>query len=477
MFLAPLDRPLDWKHPPRLALGLCLLLLAIFIPWHIADRHLERELAEQYRNTLMAIEWPLYETHAMRTGQREMLGKLKGLYAASKGDPAKLDDVALYIAMDDGFVAALELQGKDYLSEEHFEAWKKARAELNPRRGSLSVRALGIDPQAFRPITFLTFGLVQADVVQLVAAIVLLATIGVAVELALGSGAVLAALLGGGATGALGFLLSNGSDVLPLSGASVGAAAVVGMYLMHFRTGRIRVANRYDWPAGALIILWLVLFGLEIAFAPLRTCEIVARVVAFASGPLWAYAYARWFVNAADFMPVITNDEPEDETQKEYRRKLNVALEAVGRMEFSQAQKILREMVKEYPSDLRVLTQLYYLEKLTPGPTFDAVARRLFGMVAGDSDQMVLGVYRDYLRHSPTRAALDVETSLKLVLRFTRMREVMEADKLMRIVLEKNNKHPLVIKAASALADAMERLQEPVRARFFRQVAAGAAAG
>ncbi|MFZ5562195.1 MAG: rhomboid family intramembrane serine protease [Pseudomonadota bacterium] len=473
MLLAPLDRPFDWKHPPRLALGLCLLLLLIFIPWHSADRHLERELAEQYRKTLMDVEWPLYETHANRTGQRVMLGKLKGMHAASTGDPAKLDQVALYVAMDDGFVAALELQGRDYMSAEQFANWQRARAEFNPRRGSLSTQALGVDPQEFRPITFLTFGLVQADFVQLLAALLLLLTVGVAVELALGSGAVLAGLLGGGATGALAFLASNGSDVLPLSGASVGLAAVAGMYLMHFRTGKVLVANRLQWPAYSLAGLWVALVALESLLAPLRTCEVVARVAALASGPLWAHAYARWFVNAADFMPVISDDAPEDAQQLEYRQKLNQALEAVARLDFPVAQKVLREMVKQYPSDLRVLSQLYYLEKLTPGPTFDAVARRLFGMAAGEADTLVLGIYRDYLRYSPNRAALDVETSLKLVLRFTRMREVMEADKLMRLVLEKNTSHPLIAKAAALLADAMERLQEPVRARFFRQVAAG----
>jgi membrane associated rhomboid family serine protease len=472
MLLSPLDRPFDWKNPPRLAIGFALLLIAIFLPWHVADRHLQEELANEYRRNLWAIEWPLYETHAARTGQGEMLSKLKGRVAASKGDPSKLNDVAMYVAMDDGFVLAMSINGKDYLSTEQLERWRHAREEFDPKRGRLSTRALGLDPQAFRPITFLTFGLVQADIVQLATAVVLLLTLGIAMELALGSGAVLAGLLGGGATGALGFLVSNGSDVLPLSGASIGVSAVVGMFLMHFRGGKILVAGRWQWPAGTAVLLWFALLGMEFVFVPLRTSELVARVVAFASGPLWAYAYARWFVNASDFMPVISNDEPEDEVQLEYRQKLHQALEGVGRMEFASAQKVLREMVKQYPSDLRVLSQLYYLEKLTPGPTFDAVARRIFGIVSPDTDQLVLNVYRDYLRHAPNRAALDVETSLKLVLRFTRMREVMEADKLMRTVLDKNARHPLIAKAASALADAMEALQEPVRARFFRQAAA-----
>jgi hypothetical protein len=59
---------------------------------------------------------------------------------------------------------------------------------------------------------------------------------------------------------------------------------------------------------------------------------------------------------------------------------------------------------------------------------------------------------------------------MKMVARLTRMNEVMEADKLMRKVLEKNTTHPLISKTAQALGDALERMQEPARARFYRQL-------
>ncbi|HET8730615.1 MAG TPA: rhomboid family intramembrane serine protease, partial [Moraxellaceae bacterium] len=451
-----------------------LLLLLIFIPWHVADRSLEKELANEYKQKLLKTEWPLYETHALRTGQRTMLKRLQAEYSASKEDPARLDNVALYVLLDDSFVEALNQQGKDYLSPEQFSAWKEARDAIDPRRGKLSARALGVDPQqGTRPITLLTFGLVQGDVMQLVAALLLLLSIGACIELALGSGAVLASLLGGGATGAIAFLIANGGDVLPLTGASVGAAAVTGMYFMHFKTGKVRALNRFDIPAYSLAILWLVLVGAELVVSSLRTSEIVARVAALASGPLWAYAYAKWFVNAADFMPVISDDETVDEKDLAYRQQLNQALEAVARMEFAQAQKLLRDLIRQNPSDMRILTQLYNVEKLTPGnPGYDAVARRLFNYSAAENDQLVLRTYRDYLRYSKKQAALDMETSIKLVARLTRMNEVIEADKLMRQVLDRKTPHPLIQKTALALADALERLREPARARFLRQAVA-----
>lgn len=474
MLLTPLDRPFEWKHPPRLALGICLLLLLIFIPWHAADLRLEKELATEYREKLLRIEWPLYETHALKTGQRTMLKRLQAEYSAAKEDPERLDNVALYVLMDDSFVEAMEKSGQDYLTPDQYSHWKEARDDLDPRRGHLSSRALGVDPQqGTRPITLLTFGLVQGDFLQLVAALLLLLSVGVCMELALGSGAVLASVLGGGATGAIAFMIANGGDVLPLTGASVGAAAVTGMYLMHFKGGKVRAFNRFEIPAYSLALLWLVLVAAEFVGSSLRVSELVARIAALASGPLWAFAYAKWFVNASDFMPIISGEATEDEKDVAYRQQLNQALEAVARIEFPQAQKLLREMIRAYPSDMRLLTQLYNVEKLTPAnPGYDAVARRLFNFSAAENDQLVLRTYRDYLRYSPKRLALDLETSLKLVARFTRMNEVMEGDKLMRQVLEMQKPHPLIQKTALALADALERLREPSRARFLRQAVA-----
>ena len=173
MLITPVDRPFNWKQPPRLSLGLSLVLLLIFAPWHLADLRLERGLVQQYTQTLLATEWPLYETHALKTGQGRELAALKQDYAAGK-----MDRIALYIGMDDGFVAAMQQSGQDYLTAERFSAWKRARADFDPQRGRLGGRALGIDPQQFRPITFLTFGLVQPGMVEMAVALLLLLTFG-----------------------------------------------------------------------------------------------------------------------------------------------------------------------------------------------------------------------------------------------------------------------------------------------------------
>lgn len=463
MIITPLDRPLDWKTPPRLVLGLSVVLTLIFVLWHLADSKREQALDDLYRTQLLPIEWELYETHAGRTGQSSVMPGLKKAHAA--GD---ITSIRRYIGSDDGFVGDVQSNGLSYLPPATFESWKRARQQFDSERTKISVQALGIDPEEFRPITFLSLSLVQPDVVHLIGVLVLLLSAGAALELALGSGAVLAGAIGGGAVGAIIFLMFNGKGVQPMAGGLAAASGLAGMFLMQFRTSKVRWLGSFELSAAILAAIWLVIIIADFFMSGQRIPLLAAQVTALLSGPLLLLAHQRWFTHDEE-EEQLPAAEPEEDIDHAYREALQKALDAVARLDFTEGQKRLREMVKAYPQDMRVLVQLYHIEKLTPtGSTYDAVARRLFNLAGGDDTEM-LKTYRDYQRNSPDQKALDIETSLKMVARLTRMNEVMEADKLMRKVLEKNRTHPLVSKTALALADALARLQEPARARFFRQ--------
>lgn len=464
MIITPLDRPLNWKAPPRLALGLSLVLTLVFVFWHMADNQREQTLNELYRTQLLPVEWELYETHAGRTGQSSAMPKLKAAHA--EGD---ITPIRRYIGSDDRFVADVLSNGLSYMPPANFNAWKTARETFDQERSKISVQALGIDPEQFRPITFLSFSLVQPDAIHLLCVLVLLLSAGAALELALGSGAVLAGAIGGGAIGAIVYLIVNGKGVLPMAGGMAAASGLTGMFLMQFRTGKVRWFGSVELSAAILAIIWLAAAIADFFMSGQRIPLLTAQIAALLAGPLLLLAHQRWFTPDEESLEPLPVAEPEEDLDLAYRESLQKALDAVARLDFVESQKRLREMVKTYPQDMRVLVQLYHLEKLTPtGSTYDAVARRLFNLTSGDDIEM-LKIYRDYQRSSPEQKALDIETSLKLVARLTRMNEVMEADKLMRKVLEKNSTHPLVSKTALALADALAKLQEPARARFFRQ--------
>lgn len=472
MLAIPVDRPLHWKNPPRLVLTLSLVLVLVFIFWHGADRQREAEMDALYKQHLLALEWSVYETHAGRTGQ---VAALRQLQEAER--LGNVDLLRRYIGEDDRFVAEMTAHGSNYVEPEAFKAWQRQRALFDAERSKLSAKALGVDPEVFRPITFLTHTLISSDGLQLLAVLLLLLSAGFALEMALGSGALLAGWVGGGLVGAVVYLLLNGNNVLPLAGGSAAAAGVTGMAIAHFRTSPLLWFTRLSFSAVLLPVLWLALFGAEILLGERRVPELVASVVALLAGPLFYLAHERWFSHP-EAAPVV-EAVPETDLDEAYRTQLAAALDAVARMEFAEARKRLRELVKAYPRDTRVLWQLYQLEKLTPSSdTYDAVTRRLLALGSSDDDsRTVLQVYREYDRLSEHKRALDTETSLKLAMRFARLGEVKDAEKAMKTVLDKKAQHALLPKAAAALAQAFDKLADPARAERYRELAATSGGG
>lgn len=466
MLMTPLTPPVDWKNPPRLALGLSLLLSLLFVFWHGADMERQRAMDAQYRQSLLAIEWELYETHAGRSGQIAVMEHLKEAHRT--GDVSVL---RRYIGTDDSFVADMTNTGGNYIAPDIYNAWKSARSGFDDERSKLAEEALGIDPERFRPITFLTYSLVQPDVIQFIGVLLLLLTAGFALEVALGSGAVLAGFLGGGLIGAMTYLLANGNNVLILTGGGAAAASLTGMALAHFRAGPVRWLGSVQFSAILLLLLWLTVFGAEILLTEERLPELAAQLAALLFGPLWYFAHQRWFAHDADGQDVAP--EPETDLDDAYRHQLHEALEAIARMDFVGARKRLRELVKAYPHDLRALSQLYQVEKLEPqSDTFSAVARRLFQLAnTDDGVHTALLAYREYDRLSENKRALDTETVLKLVMRFARVGEVKDGEKLMKLVLDRKASHALLPKAALAMAQACEQLQDNSRAERYRELA------
>lgn len=468
MFLTPANHSFNWKQPPRLVFGLALVLSLIFMLWHSADIRRTQELHTLYTQQLLPIEWELYDTHLLKAGQGSALKRLKE--AKEQGDTGTL---AQYMGADDAFVDAVNMQGADYLPPDVLGKWQSTRRNFNEEHRLLSQEALGVDPQHFRPITFLTFSFVQADIVQLLGALLLLLTAGMALEIALGSGAVLAGFLGGGIAGAITYLIVNGGGVLPLAGAGASIGGVLGMFIMHFRAQKLKYFGAAELSALFIPVLWLAWLLAEFFVSGLRTAELLAQIAGLASGPLWYVVYQRWFAGREEEVAALPEASAED-LDHSYREQLQQALDAIAALDFVTAQKRLRELVKSRPQDLRALEQLYHLEKLQPASTtFDAVARRFFILAtqAESGGRQALMVYRDYDKASLDKKALDTEVCLRLVIRFAKLGEIKDAEKIIRSVLARKVNHPLLAKAAHALSQACEQLQDTARAEQYREIA------
>lgn len=467
MLLTPVDRPFYWKTSPRLLFGLALVITLVFLFWHRADVQRLEHLNAQYQQELLPVEWPLYETHLLRMGQRQALNRLNAAY-----DSGNIEQLSRYLGSDAGFVQAIEANGKEYLPDDVLDHWRVSRQQFDEEQRKLGAEALGVDPQKFRPITFFTYSLINEGLVQFIGAIFFLLTAGLALELALGSGAVLGSYFLGGLIGAITYLLVHAGGTLPLSGTGPAAASVIGMFVAHFRAGPVKLLGRVSLTALILPVMWLAYLALQFWLDNLSVPALVAQITAFFTGPLCYLAYQRWFQHENETIEIAPQEE--NDADLLYREQLQQALDAIARMEFVDAQKRLRELVKQYPSDLRALAQLYQVEKLTPdSTTFDAVARRFFQLATHSEDGIwaALPVYRDYDKLSLEKRALDTETSLKLIMGFARIGEVKEAEKLMKALMARKATHALLPKAAHALSQAFDKLQDPARAAQYKEMA------
>lgn len=462
MFLLPKNYVFDIKNPPRLTLAMLAVLTLIFLAWPRLDIDRQVSLDQQYINELMKIEWPLYETHLLKTRQSSLLTELQESYAREEYEP-----IAQQLGADKAFVQSLHTNGADYLDSEVYSNWQQSRNAYDSEHKKLSSSAIGLNAQDFRPITFITHQLLENSWTTLLGHVILLVTAGLVIEVLFGGMALLVLMLGGGLLGGITFLLLNSNSVIPYIGAGASISAVVSAFLYRLRNEKLYLLGKTPITPWLIAGIWCAVIAAEFLFVNASWQRLLPQIIALLAGPFLLIAYERW-LKPSD---VVVVEVEEVDNDLVYREQLNKTLQVIGNMQFEEAKKQLRELVKAYPRDLRVLEQLYKVEKLSPqSDTFEAVARRLFNLSNTDeAAQICLNIYRDYSKLTHDSRALDMDTTLKLVLRFARLGEVKEAEKLMRSAIDKKISHALLPKAAHSLAVAFEKLQDSSRANYYRE--------
>jgi len=204
MLLMPSDKPFDYRQPPRLSLGLAALLLILFM-WFVPQENTQlNNLNELYQHELLAIVWPLYPTHLLQNKQNQTLDKLN--QAGSEKDYMVITQ---QIGFDRRFVNHVESMGENYLEPEELAKWKQARQEFDKERNQLSSQVLGLDPQRFYPITYISYSFIDYQSMHVLTSVLLLLLVGMATEWAMGSGAILSAWFLGSITAGIVYQLSH----------------------------------------------------------------------------------------------------------------------------------------------------------------------------------------------------------------------------------------------------------------------------
>lgn len=471
MLFAPADKPFDYRKPPRLSLGLAALLLALAFWLFPSDEERSGALDRQYRAELLAVEWPLYPQHLMQHGQARRIPALET--ARQSGQ----DEVLVrQLGYDRGFAEGLRSSGADYLDPETLARWQQSRDAFDSERNRLSSQVLGLDPQRFRPITFLSHAFTDSNLYAVLLSVLILLLVGMPAEWAAGSGALLTAWLAGSLAGSFGWLVLHWNSVQPLTGSAHGLSGVIGLAAWQFRQrGSLRILES-AFTLGLVIpaAMALLLAGLQVYWQGGDWRIAISLFLALAAGTAVALAHDRWYRHddTEEALPQF-EETPISET---YRQDLNQVMQKISQMQFVAAEKNIRALLERYPGDKRLLEQLYHLVKLNPGGLeFEEIAFSLLTLPNQPaSNNVSLRIYRDYIKRSPTFVALDDNTSLQLVLRFTRIDALKEAEELFKNVLESKRQAPLLAKAAVALAQACAARGIEQRASYYAGLARSA---
>lgn len=470
MLLTPADQPFDYRRPPRLSLGLAALLLILFAWLHPIDADRAQTMNEFYGQHLLQVEWPLYPTHLLQKQQVDTLKQLQTAY-----DQKDYPQLATQIGFDRDFNRSIEAKAGDYLDPELVPQWTQDRKEYNEQRDHLSSQVLGLDSQRLRPITFITHAFIDANSLNVLAAVLVLVIFGMAAEQAMGSGVVLCAWLMGSICAGISFVVTHYYSVMPLIGSTGATSGILGLAFMHFLPANsLRIlASKQAISGWVILATFLALTGLHF----IENWDIglaISAVMGFGSGILVNLGYRRWQSNMHSNEPeaaVIIQDElPADEL---YRHELHHALSKIGEMQFSAAEKQLRELAEKYPHDKRILEHLYHLVKFKPAELeFEEISSGLFSLPnQPGANHLVLSIYNDYKRRSKTFVALDHETGFKLAIRFARIQAFKEAEEAFKRSLESKHPSPLIKKSALALSQAFAALHQEQRAHFYKQIA------
>lgn len=472
MLFAPSDKPFNYRTPPRLSLGLAALLLVLFAWFFPQEQTQLKHLNERYQQDLLAIEWPLYPTHLLQSKQIKTLDKLNQAYANKD-----YMLITQQIGFDRRFVAHVASMGENYLDPEQLAKWQQARKDFDTERDKLSSQVLGLDPQRFRPITYMSYSFIDSQSMVVLSSVLLLLFVGMATEWAMGSGAVLSAwLLGAMATGVV-YHLGHLHGVLPLLGSTGAASGLLGLAFMSFRKANsLTILGTQKQLSGWLCVaLFLLVLGIELSMSlPLNINLLMAYFVSFVVGMLVYTAHQHWF-KPVQAPPIIEEDIENSAAllNQTYQQELHQALQQLSQLEFSLAKQSLQELAELYPNNTQIHEHLYHLYKFKPTElAFEELACLLLSLSnQAANNHLSLRIYNDYKKRSRSFIALDTDTCLQLAMRFARINAFKDAEEIFKRALDNKKPSLLFKKAALTLQQCFAAQHQEQRALFYEKIA------
>lgn len=465
MLIIPFDRPIDWRRPPVITFALVAVNVLVFLVFQLDDgREMQRVKDYYYESGLAEIELPRYRDWLEAQGEDPFVEHF--------GD--RIDDPATpwfgRLISDADFTRRLAA-GK-VIGPEHpdHERWQRGREGLALRLDQTTVWGHGLRPAESEPSTFLTHMFLHGGWFHLIGNMIFLITLGLLVEVALGSLVLVGLYLLSG-LGAVGlFIAAYPQGLMPLVGASGAIAGLVGLCGVLYGLRRIRffyfIGFYFDYvkaPALVLMGLWL---GKEIyqyiRFSEISNVAFTAHIGGILTGAVAGVA-VRFGTRAVDEEAM---DEPERNAA--FESELGAAHEYLTALEPDRARARFERMARDWPDSIQVLDGLFRASRFAPASdAYHDAVHRILRLEPKDDEtaELMLTAFRDYRRRARPKPKLGGAILERVIDLLLRRGTAAEAAPLVQAALKHPQRFSGIEETAIRLARKYQREGQRDRAR------------
>ena len=475
MIILPVERRLNWNHPPVVLIGIILFNILLFFLYQSGD-------TERYIKALTAYnesgyfedEWPHYQTYLEELGEIEQLEELRTYH-----DDDMIFPVATAVVTDRGFYRYLEANGPSLFYPSFYYEWVDRRSEINDQIDSISSVRFGVKPNDLSVIDLFMYQFLHGDFMHLMGNMMFLMICGFVVEAVLGHLPFLGLYLLGGIVAGLSHAAVDFSSEQPLVGASGSLSAVMAMYLIIYRWQSIRffywfylIVGYFRAPAMILLPVYIGKELISFYTDPDSNVAFMAHAGGFVAGALSVGALA--FVRP-ELLKFEYIETPEDDTEP-YRQQLAEIYAAIEKYRFDTAQHRIEQAIATYGEEFELLLLQYNLLKLRKNKTWLASLKKVLSYEGTSDDELIrqrdIWVdVRPYLKH------IDSETLAVCGSNFSHLEDLSFSEEIFSLLKKRNAKPSELSRVATSLAKAHSRQNRADKQQHYINVAEQLALG
>ncbi len=470
------DETLGIKTVPWVCISFFVVYLVVLFTYQLGEQQKQRELADWYQQSgLFELEWENYISWLRISGQ---IAKADSLTEARQNK----DSLTVFQAMafDPSFERENRLRGDQYWDVDQRMRWEETREEFARRAGALPSVRFGLNPQAPRPSTYLTFHFLHESVIHWLVGLLVLIPFAWATEGSIGPRRMPLMWLASGVLAGLAYIVFVPAGYQPLIGATPVVSAVIGMYLGLFAIKKInfiyfhpkqKAFRTIALPAAILAPLWLVLPLYEYYGGSPAPHAWVAQLAGLVAGAALIQLARQADVAGAEQE---VQQEEEEDSARQLRQYLTSGWASMSAMAFTEAEEAFNKVLATHPGHFAALTGLYHIHKIKPeSEKFSRTALSLLKSQADGEGEVrqQLTLYRDYLRRAGSDVELPIDVNIQILMCFTRLGDMREAEKVAERIVESRQRHPLLVKAFTNLSQAFANYQNGGKASHFAALA------